>query len=383
MTSDNAAKAADDAMAEVLAETSAITPDDASAEAVSAAATDDDAPETPPGWAASPEPGVAGIIDAAVPAGLSPAVETEPLCDADTARDLVTQMWEGLEQFDNAFQEVIRLRAWEPLGYPTPREFVLAEFGPTDGEEGRVSRTHAFRLARLAMFLYGLTDRLGDEAAALELSERALRAIPGGRGGENDALLLDRIESRIGELGDDASQEASQQVVDEVLAQARREIAEQGSLSPSTGRTSGNAGFDDDQDPFDEDRLAALGLALDPLVPDPHETPGESSDDDTGADSDPREEVGASRAAMAAAYGTPLAASGKALEHTQQLASLTRGMQAVAGIEDLLPNLVDYASDAEILDLADLAKRTIKVAEELIAVAEAHGDEDLDPGADW
>lgn len=366
MSGEDYTQVADDALADVLGETP-------SEEAAAPEHSSDPAPVEDDfdalAAATAEDPATALAVD-------EPTHTLEPLCDADTARDLVSQVRQALEQFDNAIQAIIRLRAWEPLGYDNPREFVLAEFGPTDDPDtpGRVSRVHAYRLARLAMFMYGLSTRLGDEAAALELSERALRSLPS-KGGETDLAVLERVEQRVSELGYDPSPEEAQRLLDEELAKARDEIAEHGHLR----------GKDDDgDDDFDEDRLAGLGIDPDDLIDDPHPSPedgdgGFDLDDLTeapvGEDQAESNEQGASRNDLAQAYGSPLAATGEALEKTQHLASLTRGLQSVAGVEALLPGLIDYADEQEIADLADLAKSTVKVAEALIKAAEERAGE--------
>lgn len=355
MSGDNYTQTADDALAEVMGE----TPDSPSepAEDVFDAFTDDTSPVS-----------LVPDSEAAV----------EPLCDEETARGLVKQVQDALEQFDNGIQKIIRLRAWEPLGYASPREFVLAEFGPSDDPDagGRVSRVHAYRLARLAMFMYGLSTRLGDEAAALDISERALRSLPSGQGGENDLVVLDRLEQRMAELGHPASKEEAEQALGDLLSEARSELAEHGSL-----RTK-----DDDWDEdFDDDRLASLSIDPDDLAADstgvPEDPDGFDLNDLTDAPANPEpdsdstrnEEQGASRNDLMEAYGST-ETSEEAVENTQRLGELLRGMQAVADVEALLPQIVDYADEQELASLAELASRTVKVAEALVQAADQSGE---------
>lgn len=358
VTGDEYTQVADDALNAVLAET------DESA---------NPAPDEGTSPAAPPQDGTVEATTAT----------SEPLCDEDQARDLVSQVRSALEQFDNAIQAIIRLRAWEPLGYDNPRDFVLAEFGPTDDPDasGRVSRVHAYRLARLAMFMYGLSTRIGDEAAAVELSERALRSLPSGTGGENDLEVLERVESRVADLGHDPSPDEAQQLLDEELTKARAEIADGGSLG-------GSAADGDDTDVLDPDRLASLGIDPESLTGDtePSSAAGDAAttaaDGPAPAEHSEPEQQGASRNDLAAAYGAPAEGGGEALEKTQHLAALTRSLQQVAEVEELLPGLIDYADDTEIEALGEMAASTVRVAQSLVEAARERSEEMLaDPGA--
>lgn len=318
------------------------------------------------------------------PGEVEAAESSASLCSAQEATDLVAKVKDALAQFDDAIQAIIRLRAWEPLGYPSPRELVLGEFGPIEDPEasGRVSRVHAYRLARLAMFMYGLSQRLGDDEVALEVSERALRSVPAGAGGENDMQILERIEERVDEVGGEVSSEQAQEFVNEELQKARQEIAAHGSLD--------GTGEDPDQ-ALDPDRLAALKIDPESLAAEadaPTEntpaasqkvTQGETDeadgDVDRSAERDAPEQSGASREGLTAAYGSPEAGTGEALERTEKLAALRHGLESVAAVEELVPTLLDYATDEEVAHLVDQATVAEKTARALIDAAEQRAGE--------
>lgn len=345
---------------------------------------------------------VEGDPPAASVDGVVAATSDAPLCDEETARSLVTQARDALGTFDNAITEIVRLRAWEPLGYASPRDFVLAEFGPTDDPDasGRVSRVHAYRLARLATFTYGLSTLLsGDEPIDFGISERQLRALTSGRDGENDEVLMARVKAHVDELDHKPTKEQVQAIVEEELVKMQGEIREHGHPAPP-GDSTGD-GSDEGADPadLDPDRLAELGIDADDLTPDPHSQPGEESFDfddpaddsadnpaggsgDSGGQGSDWDETGTSRDDLHAAYGTQ-AASEDAVKNTQFLNTLTRALQALVDVEDLLPEFVDYASDEELTNVGDLAGRAAQMADVLVNAATARSDSGFDAGSDF
>lgn len=318
----------------------------------------------------------------------------EPLCDEATALGLVEQVRSALEQFDHGIQQIVRLRAWEPLGYESPREFVLAEFGPSDDAsgEGRVSRVHAYRLARLATFMYGLASMVGDEVA-FDVTERSIRALPQGPDGENHQILSERIAARIeqrkAELGEVPPHEEVQQITDEEFARAKEEIAQRGQL-----RRAGDEA--DDADDFDYGRLDSIAVDPSALSEDPIGQPFDGDgyaddegdfgadgstaakagtsrlDDDAIADDEDPTESGTDRRDLASAYAAADAGD-DAIQMTHLLSELIRGLQALADVEEHIPAIVDYADDNEVSRIRDLSERAKAAAAGLL---DASGDRD-------
>lgn len=146
------------------------------------------------------------------------------LCTEDEARQLVTQAREAIVTLDRTMEEIIRRRAWLALGYETPRDFWVKEFGGTTG----MSRQHVYRTARVLSLLYNLVERLGDDAAALAITERSLRALPSG----DDVALIERIADQVDRLGDSVSVADIQQVVDTELSEARQAAKQKADSEP-------------------------------------------------------------------------------------------------------------------------------------------------------
>lgn len=144
------------------------------------------------------------------------AAEVE-VCSEAEARELLDRARQAIETLDQTMTQIVRRRAWIPLGYDNPQQFWIREFGPGSG----YSRQHLYRTARVLSLLYGLTERLGDDAAALDITERSLRALPAGKGGDDE--LIDQIASAVEQLGDGATPDSIQQAVDETLLAAKKE----------------------------------------------------------------------------------------------------------------------------------------------------------------
>lgn len=287
----------------------------------------------------------------------------EPACTADEARELVRQARESLVTFDNAMQEIVRRRAWEPLGYPSPREFVLAELGPGEGDDqtGRVSRVHAYRLARVVMFLFGLAERLGGDVDELDVTERALRAIPAGSSSTpNDQIIMDRVESRIEQIGGDVSQEDAQRILDEELARAKTEIAETGALSVDVAVDEPNwAQEDDDVDQLQEHPTPGA-------APPPGQASHDRTDDEEhdgefedGGDFEGGESRSiASRSGLRNAYRSE-SATGEAIENAGAFTQMLAGLSVIAEIAPRLPQIVESATDEELEQLVQTSAAAI------------------------
>lgn len=317
-----------------------------------------------------------------------PAVDPDQpaLCSVDEAKALVTDLRASLEQFDRTITAIMATRAWKALGYQSPSQFVLAELGP-DKEDpdapGRVSRSHAYRLARLALFLYGLAERIGDEAYALELSERTMRSIPAGRGGENDKTMLDRVEAAIGERDNYEPAEA-QEIVDGVIADARQELHETGRLSEPG---------ESQRRPSDDEALATLGTGeLGQFTPDPqadHDhtetTTDPAAPEQDNQDSSAFEDSGGPPAARDPWAGEQSSSSRNAMrdayaveQPSDETAASALTIRTLIGVfrqmpewEQQLPDILEYATGDELSDLVDQADTAMAIIESI----HKHADE--------
>lgn len=339
---------ADDALDEVLAE--------ASAEAA------------PPVDAEQAQPTDDSSSDVVAPLDFPPAAsaevaESEWLCSEDEARQMVDRARAAIEELDSSLRRIIERRAWEPLGYADPKEFVLAELGPS--ATGGKSRAQAYRLARLAMFLYGLAEAFGDDSRLMDITERSLRALPPGASGENDEVLTERVADRIAGL-DDPTEEAAQAVWDEEYERARTEIADTGRLARSDeGGSRGGGGGQWDEIPdsseYEDDTFALSDIA-----------------GNAGASNEEAPEwetQSTSRLDYVDVHGVGEQASEATITYVEALRQLMSGLSVVVEAIQHLPDIVEYATDEEIAKAAEMAAATDRMTKAVIAAAEERDDE--------
>ena len=298
-----------------------------------------------------------------VPAETSGDVtEADWLCSQDEARQMVDRARAAITELDSSLRQIIASRAWEPLGYSDPKEFVLAELGPST--DGGKSKAQAYRLARLAMFLYGLAEAFGDESRVLDITERSLRAIPPGPSGENDEVLTERVTSRMNDL-DDPTEEAAQAVWDEEYERARDEIAETGRLArrDEVGDTA------DEEDQWDEvpevEDYAEDTFALSDVT-------GSSDRDE---DVPEWETQSTSRQDYTDVHGVGDKATDETLTYITALRELMDGLSVVVEASKHLPDIVEYATDEEIARAAEMAAATDEMTTAITAAAEERDDE--------
>lgn len=293
--------------------------------------------------------------------------EADWLCSEAEARQMVDRARAAITELDSSLRQIIERRAWEPLGYADPKEFVLAELGPS--AVGGKSKAQAYRLARLAMFLYGLAEAFGDESVLLDISERSLRAIPPGASGENDEVLTERVASRIEAL-DDPTEEAATAVWEEEYERARDEIAETGRLARADeGDDHSTAGGDQwdeipDGGEYEDDTFSLSDV-----------TGGDSDDDSDDEDVPEWETQSTSRLDYSDVHGIGDKPSEATLTYVEALRELMSALAVVSENNKHLPDIVQYASDEEITTAAELAATTDAMTKALIAEAEERDDE--------
>lgn len=302
----------------------------------------------------------AGALD--LPAASSEvASEDDWLCDADEAREMVDRARAAIDELDASLRQIIQRRAWEPLGYADPKEFVLAELGPS--APGGKSRAQAYRLARLAMFLYGLAEAFGEDSSLLDISERQLRALPPGAGGENDEVLTERVASRIDAL-DEPTEETAREVFDEEYQRAQDEIAKTGRLARSD-----EPAVDDDPGHWDD-------VTSDEYEEDTFSTSDITGDgDQEGDEARPEWETqSTSRMDYVDAHGAGETASDATLTYVHALREVMSALAVLTEQSQHLPDIVEYASDEEITTAAAAAAATADMTSAFLAAAEERDD---------
>lgn len=180
----------------------------------------------------------------------NPDGEPWPQLDATEAKKLVKKARAAIQTLHEVMLDIIRGRAWLALGYDDPQQFWRAEFG---GDDGGYSRAHLYRTARMLGLLYSLYERIGDDTAAIDITERALRALPRGTDGDADARLVDDIAAGVDALGDGYTADDVKAVADRVVEEA---IRRHDNETTPTDRDLSAAGI--------AERLAALGLDAPP-----------------------------------------------------------------------------------------------------------------------
>lgn len=300
-----------------------------------------------------------------------------PTCTMDQAVQMTDEMRAGLLTFDTALSQAMATRAWKRLGYATPRDFVLTELGPAKAGEvdgkSRVSRAHAYRLARVAVLLYELARRIGEEAYSLELTERAIRAIPA----KYDGQMLDRMEDAFASKGGDLNAEDAKDVVDGVITDARKELHDTGALSSPGQEPVAHASAGDE--------LARLGMDdVGPFRSDDHAPNLDDGDSPTASDTGSADDGTGSheqwagtqsssdRDGMREAF-TVESASDDALTEATALRELLTWFGKVPELSEKLPGILDSASSDELADLSEQAQQML----DTIAAIRDHAEERL------
>lgn len=295
-------------------------------------------------------------------------------CTEAEARELVARARESIAVLDSTMEEIVRRRVWLALGYPDPRTFWVQEFTESSG----LSRTHVYRTARVLSLLYGLVERLGDDAAAVAITERSLRAIPA-NGGAGDAALIDAIAGGVEALGDDATAADIQQVVDGKLAAARK------------------AATRPDAPPVDVDELAArlsqLGVDTSALTAASPATDGEANGDGAWHSHDGGEPhrhddtdgwgnaaapngvsvVDDSRSGVTITNAPTPAGGVAGGESAINLVTLRRATAMIAAVHPTLAAALDAASDDDLATLKG-AVPALRAAADMIEAAESPDD---------
>lgn len=285
---------------------------------------------------------------------------TEVSCTAEEAQALVETARNSIRAMDEAMNEILRVRAWEPLGYDDPMTFWKKEFGPTSG----LSRNHVYRTGRVLAVLYGLTQRIGDAALTLDITERHLRGL---EAGQHEAFM-DAVGDAVPDDGT-ASKEKVQKIFDEKLTEAKENAARE------KAKNKPDLAYDDP-----DDRLAALSIDRDSLTADT--VPDADAADDTDSAQSGSGDGG--EPAQGGGVGTELTAPGSStdvsdedLAHAVTASTLKTQFAALTAMtpSSLTPALESMGND-DVERLAEQAERVTALAAEIAEYWDGLNDDD-------
>lgn len=294
----------------------------------------------------------------------------EIACTAEEAAELVEKARKSIRAMDEAMTEILRRRAWEPLGYDDPITFWKKEFAPAKG----LSRNHVYRTARVLAVLYGLSARIGDSALTIDITERHLRELALAQ----HESFMDAVEEEVNGLPEgERSEDDLQRVFDEQLKEridrARQEAAGDGESDLAH----------DDTDA----RLEALGIDRTALradsVPNADEHGDEAGADETGG----AFEQGGGGSRDGESSGADLSSMSRAGQYSDaDLAGSTaayRLQNQFAALTQIEPEVIDQAlqslSHDDVERLAAQASRVVEVAETITGYWDEVNDDDEGP----
>lgn len=161
-------------------------------------------------------------------------------CTEDEANKLVETAIRASDTFYDTMAEIIRRKAWEPLGHSSLQSLLAGPLSATAVNQSTgksYTRAHTYRLARMSMLLFSISEKTGVAPGDIALTERTLRNLPAGVSGDSD--LVDAISAQIDAAGldDNASPDDVNAIVNSVVSDA--------------------ADGKDDDDEFDDDGPAA------------------------------------------------------------------------------------------------------------------------------
>lgn len=148
------------------------------------------------------------------------AANTGPLTAAQ-AEALVDRALSSATTFVETMQEILDRRAWEPLGYHSPREFIRDRFqNRLPNAQGKMySASYVRRMSNVAWMMWSIAEKTGVDPSDLVVPDKLLKQIPGGPAGENHERLLDTIVARSEEAaeGGDVTPSDVQAVIDSTM----------------------------------------------------------------------------------------------------------------------------------------------------------------------
>lgn len=171
-------------------------------------------------------------VDAAMDAALADSLqvadaEQHPVAPdkgpltVEQAEELVERALVSATTFVETMQEILDRKAWEPLGYHSPREFIRERFqNRLPNAQGKMySASYVRRMSNVAWMMWSIAEKTGVDASDLVVPDKLLKQIPGGATGENHERLLDAIVARSEEAaeGRDVTPDDVQAVIDTTM----------------------------------------------------------------------------------------------------------------------------------------------------------------------
>ncbi len=273
------------------------------------------------------------------------------------ARALLTEWVNAEMTAHEKMSEIMRRRAWEPLGYDNPRDMVMQEL------KGKLlnritgkpyQRAHLYRIARAAMLQVAIAAELDIEPGDIHISERQLRNVKA----DDEPGVIDQVKNAALEQEDDNGNgeraEYAQQLVDDVLAaeapskQSTSEHTSANSEEPHTGDAGGGT---------DEHGDAALGVAdseSPTVAPDETPTAADSSWNDANSnDANPPQKAGVGGTDGTADMAAALAGVMEFDAFRKILATigeLDASLPSVTHVQEKLPEFVDNCLPEELAE---------------------------------
>lgn len=183
-------------------------------------------------------------VDAAMEAALADsaqapseaAAEQHPVASdkgpltVEQAEALVERALVSATTFVETMQEILDRKAWEPLGYHSPREFIRERFqNRLPNAQGKMySASYVRRMSNVAWMMWAIAEKTGVEASELVVPDKLLKQIPGGAAGENHERLLDAIVARSEEAAEDG--DVTPDDVQAVIDSTMKETVEEGKV---------------------------------------------------------------------------------------------------------------------------------------------------------
>lgn len=310
-------------------------------------------------------------------------------CTESEARELIQRAATAAVQFEDAIREILRRRAWEPLGYATPQDLILGEFkdgGLQNPRTGKpYGRAHIYRMARTALFLYEVAARTGVDPGELDIAEKALRAAHAN--GIDDAAMLKQIEQGVSDASTDgpADPDTVQTIIDKVVDTASGRLVSDPDPAPTTLDPPDDAAqtvapaADDAAPPAVGERTPASPTPTPPGRqggdPEPEDTsdwpnkdphperntdPAEDGDGD-GDSADPYGAfTGQKSGSMAPSGGTTwndaLASANAFIDFTEKLRTIKKLGDLLPSLQDVegkLPEFLDACDDSELTNFSE------------------------------
>lgn len=153
--------------------------------------------------------------------GQHPVASDKGPLTVEQAEELVERALVSATTFVETMQEILDRKAWEPLGYHSPREFIRERFqNRLPNAQGKMySASYVRRMSNVAWMMWSIAEKTGVDASDLVVPDKLLKQIPGGATGENHERLLDAIVARSEEAaeGRDVTPDDVQAVIDTTM----------------------------------------------------------------------------------------------------------------------------------------------------------------------